>query len=124
LIGLFFFLAIPYYIFLGWRQARLDMRKALIAATLFVTIMFSAAVLANPFLFWASERAFALKTQTNLHDSLGGGFIIAYHNSPLLWLRVIEEWYGLLVFVLLSIVALIIGALKGERRLLNQLILV
>jgi hypothetical protein len=124
LIGLFFFLAIPYYIFLGWRQARIDMRKALISATLFVTIMFSAAVLANPFLFWASERTFALKTQTNLHDSLGGGFIIAYHNSPLLWLRVIEEWYGLLIFVLLSIVALIIGALKGERRLLNQLILV
>ena len=124
LIGLFFFLAIPYYIFLGWRQGRIDTRKGLIAATLFVTIMFSTAVLANPFLLWASERAFALKTQTNLQDSLRGGFIVAYHNSPLTWLAVIEKWYGLLIFVLLVLVALVIAALKGERRLLNQLILI
>ena len=123
LIGLFFFLAIPYYIFLGWRQGRVDFRKALIVATLFVTIMFSTFVLANPFLFWASERTFALKTQTNLHDSLGGGFIVAYHNSPWLWLQVIEKWYGLLIFVLLALVALVIAAIKGEKRLLNQLIL-
>ncbi len=122
LIGLFFFLAIPYYIFLGWRQKRLDMRKALIVAASFVTIMFSVFVLANPFLYWASERAFALKTQTDLHESMQGGFIVAYRNSPLLWLQVIEKWYGLLIFVLLSAVALIVGALKGERKLLNQLI--
>ncbi len=122
LIGLFFFLAIPYYIFLGWRQKRLDTRKALIVAVSFVTIMFSVFVLANPFLFWASERAFALKTQTDLHESMQGGFIVAYRNSPLLWLQVIEKWYGLLIFVLLSAVALIVGALKGERKLLNQLI--
>lgn len=122
LIGLFFFLAIPYYIFLGWRQERLDTRKALIVAASFVTIMFSVFVLANPFLYWASERAFALKTQTDLHDAMGGGFIVAYNNSPLLWLQVIEKWYGLLIFVLFSAVALIIGALKGERKLLNQLI--
>ena len=122
LIGLFFFLAIPYYIFLGWRQKRLDTRKALIVAASFVTIMFSVFVLANPFLYWASERAFALKTQTDLHESMQGGFIVAYRNSPLLWLQVIEKWYGLLIFVLLSAVALIVGALKGERKLLNQLI--
>jgi hypothetical protein len=123
LIGLFFFLAIPYYIFLGWRQGRIDTRKALITAALFVTIMFSTFVLANPFLYWESERAFALKTQSDLHEAMQGGFIVAYRNSPLLWLQVIEKWYGLLIFVLLSVVALIIGALKGEKRLLNQLIL-
>lgn len=124
LIGLFFFLAIPYYIFLGWYQGRIDTRKALITATLFVTIMFSTAVLANPFLLWASERAFALKTQTNLQDSIRGGFIVAYHNSPFSWLSVIENWYGLLIFVLLALIALFIAAFKGERRLLNQLIVI
>jgi hypothetical protein len=123
LIGLFFFLAIPYYIFLGWRQGRIDTRKALITATLFVTIMFSTFVLTNPFLYWESERAFALKTQSDLHEAMQGGFIVAYRNSPLLWLQVIEKWYGLLIFVLLSAVALVIGARKGEKRLLNQLIL-
>lgn len=124
LIGLFFFLAIPYYIFLGWRQNRIDTRKALIAATLFVTIMFSSAVLANPFLLWASERAFALKTQTDLQDSIRSGFIVTYQNSPFSWLPVIEKWYGLLVFVLFALVALVIAAIKGEKPVLNQLILI
>ncbi|MBL8101273.1 MAG: hypothetical protein JNM02_01965 [Anaerolineales bacterium] len=123
LIGLFFFLAIPYYIFLGWRQGRIDTRKALTVAASFVTIMFATFVLANPFLFWASERKFAWKTQSDLHEAMDSGFIVAYNNSPLLWLQVIEKWYGLLIFVLFAIVALIIAAFKGERQRHNQLIM-
>lgn len=123
LIGLFFFLAIPYYIFLGWRQGRIDTRKAFTVAALFVSIMFSTFVLANPFLFWESEREFALKTQTNLQESLGNGFIVAYFNSPFSWLQVIKTWYGPLIFVLLSLVAVVINAVKGERPVLNRLIL-
>ncbi|MBK8781331.1 MAG: hypothetical protein IPO22_05915 [Anaerolineales bacterium] len=123
LIGLFFFLAIPYYIFLGWRQGRIDARKAVTVAAFFVGIMVTTFVLTNPFLFWASERKFAWKTQTDLHNAMDSGFIVAYLNSPLLWLQVIKKWYGVLAFVLLSIVAVIIAAFKGEKRLLNQLIM-
>ena len=36
LIGLFFFLAIPVYIFLGWRQGRIDIRRAVQVAAVFV----------------------------------------------------------------------------------------
>lgn len=122
LIGLFFFLAIPYYLFLGWRQGRIDTRKGLIAATAFVGIMAATFVLANPFLYWASEREFAWKTQSDLHDAMSSGFIVAYNNSPLLWLQVIQKWYGLLIFVLFSIVTLIIATFKGERQRHNQLI--
>lgn len=123
LIGLFFFLAIPFYIFLGWRQGRIDLRKALIVATSFVVIMFLTFVLANPFFFWESEREFALKTQTRLQDSIKSGFIVTYYNSPLAWLRVFKDWYGLQIFILFALVSTVIGAFKGERRLLNQLIL-
>ncbi len=123
LIGLFFFLAIPYYIFLGWHRARIDLRKALISATFFVIIMLSTFVLANPFLYWASERVFAFKTQANLHEAMGSGFIVTYNNGPLLWLQVFEKWYGLLIFILFALASALIGAFKGERRLLNQLIL-
>ncbi|MBE0672913.1 MAG: hypothetical protein IH588_20230 [Anaerolineales bacterium] len=123
LIGLFFFLAIPYYIFLGWRQGRIDTRKALTVAASFVAIMFATFVLANPFLFWASERKFAWKTQSDLHEAMDSGFIVAYNNSPLLWLQVIEKWYGLLLFVLFAIVAVVIAAFKGERQRHNQLIM-
>lgn len=122
LIGLFFFLAIPYYIFLGWRQKRIDTRRALVVAAAFVTIMFATFVLANPFLFWASEREFAWKTQSDLHEAMDSGFIVAYNNSPLLWLQVIEKWYGLLYFVLFAIVAMFIAAFKGESQRHNQLI--
>ena len=122
LVGLFFFLAIPYYLFLGGRQGRIDARKALIAAASFVTIMFATFVLANPFLYWASEREFAWKTQADLHEAMDSGFIVAYQNSPLLWLQVIEKWYGLLIFILFAIVALVIATFKGERQRHNQLI--
>jgi hypothetical protein len=123
LIGLFFFLAIPYYIFLGWRQGRIDLRKALIVAISFVAIMFSTFVLSNPFLYWASERAFAWKTQSDLHDAMGSGFIVTYNNGPALWLAVFQKWYGTLPFILFALIAAVIGAFKGERKLLNQLIL-
>ncbi len=122
LIGLFFFLAIPYYLFLGWRQGRIDTRKALTSASAFVAIMFATFVLANPFLFWASEREFAWKTQSDLHEAMDSGFIVAYNNSPLLWLQVIEKWYGLLIFVLFAIVTVVIAASKGENKRHNQLI--
>ena len=122
LIGLFFFLAIPYYIFLGWHKGRIDLRKAVIAAILFVSIMFSVFVLANPFLFWALERHLRL-TQSNLHDAMGSGFIVSYSDDPLIWLRVFQTWYGLPIFILFAFISTVIGAFKGERRLLNQLIL-
>jgi hypothetical protein len=123
LIGLFFFLAVPYYIFLGWQKGRINLRKTVIVAILFVTIMFSVFVIANPFLFWASERVFAFKTQSNLHDSMSSGFIVTYNNSPLLWLEVFKKWYGLPIFILFALISTVIGAFRGERRLLNQLIL-
>lgn len=123
LIGLFFFLAIPYYLFLGWRQGRIDTRRAFIGATFFVVIMTSTFVLANPFLYWASEREFAWKTQSDLHEAMDSGFIVAYQNSPLLWLTVIQKWYGTLIFVLFSIITLVIAAFKGERQRHNQLIM-
>lgn len=124
LIGLFFFLAIPYYIYMGWQQKRISVHKALAMAALFVTLMFAVAIASNPFLLWESERVFALKTQTNLQASLRGGFIVAYNNSPLAWLRVFETWYGQLVFILFALISVIIAAFRGEKRLLNQLILI
>lgn len=123
LVGLFFFLAIPYYIFLGWRKKRLNTRMAFVVAVQFVAIMAGTFVLANPFLFWASERKFAWKTQLNLHSSLGGGFIVEYNSGLLDWYNVAVKEFGIPAFLLLSVVSLIIGAIKGERRLLNQLII-
>jgi hypothetical protein len=80
-------------------------------------------VFTNPFLFWASERKLALRTQINLHRHIAGGFTILYHNSPLVWFSVVAENYSTLPFLALTFVAAIIASIKSERRLLNGLIL-
>jgi len=122
-VGLFFFLAIPLYIFLGWRKRNIDLRRAALAAVSFVAIMAAVFVFTNPFLFWESQRNFALQTQVKLHQHIASGFTILYHNSPLDWFNVVTEEYSTLPFLFLAFLAAIIGAIKGERRLLNLLIL-
>jgi len=122
-IGLFFFLAIPLYIFLGWRRKGIDTRRAIFVAVGFVAILVAVFVLTNPFLYWASERRLALRTQIALHQHIAAGFTVLYHNSPLAWFNVVAEEYSTLPFLLLAFVAAIIGSIKGERRLLNGLIL-
>jgi hypothetical protein len=122
-VGLFFFLAIPLYIFLGWRRKSIDTRRAVGLAAVFVAIMVAVFVFTNPFLFWASERKLALRTQINLHRHIAGGFTILYHNSPLVWFSVVAENYSTLPFLALTFVAAIIASIKSERRLLNGLIL-
>ena len=122
-IGLFFFLAIPLYIYLGWMRNSIDTRQSILVAVSFVVIMIAVFVLTNPFLFWASERKFALQTQLKLHQHIASGFTVLYQNSMLDWLQVVKEEYSTLPFLLLAFVAAIIGSFQGERRLLNRLIL-
>jgi hypothetical protein len=122
LIGLFFFLAIPYYLYVGWKQNKIDLRKMIFLAASFVIIMFGMFVITNPFLYWESEREFAWKTQERLQESLRGGFIVAYDNDPFRWLPVFETWYGILIFVALAVISMFIGIFHGERKMLNRLI--
>jgi len=68
------FLAIPLYIFLGWRRKSIDTRRAVGLAAAFVAIMVAVFVFTNPFLFWASERKLALRTQITLHKHIAAGF--------------------------------------------------
>ena len=122
-VGLFFFLAVPLYIFLGWRRKSIDTRRAVGLAAAFVAIMVAVFVFTNPFLFWASERKLALRTQITLHKHIAAGFTVLYHNSPLTWFSVVAENYSTLPFLALAFVAAIIASIKSERRLLNGLIL-
>lgn len=122
LIGLFFFLAIPYYLYTGWKQNKIDTRRMLMLATSFVVIMFGTFIITNPFLYWESEREFAWKTQTKLQESLRSGFIVAYFNNPLSLLPVFQKWYGISIFLLFSIISMFIGAFRSERKMLHQLI--
>ena len=122
LIGLFFFLTIPAYLLLSWHQKRINVRRGLFAALVFVAVMTATFALSNPFLYWASARQQALTIQLNQSKSMSSGFVIAYHNQPLSWIPVITGQYGSLAFVLLSLVALLLAVLAKPKRLLNLLI--
>ena len=122
LVGLFFFLTIPAYLFLSWHQKRINTRKAILAALLFVVIMAATFALSNPFLYWASERQQALTIQINQSKAMSAGFVVAYHNQPLSWIPVITQQYGSLAFVLLSLIALLLAVMAKPKRLLNLLI--
>jgi hypothetical protein len=123
LIGLFFFLAIPFYILWGLKTGRIYARKALVSAFYFVTIMAVVFVLSNPFLLIPEERAFAFGVQKRQAQAMAFGWQVAYEKGPLAWLPVIQEYYGALIFNLFTIFTLVLGALRGQRKLLNVLIL-
>ncbi len=98
------------------------MRKAILAALLFVVIMAATFVLTNPFLYWAAERQQALNIQIRQSKAMSAGFVVAYHNQPLGWIPVIIQQYGSLAFVLLSLIALLLAVMAKPKRLLNLLI--
>lgn len=124
LIGLFFFLAIPTYIFIGWRQGRMDAKSAIKASVGFVAVMVTVFVLSSPFLFYESERIAAFKIQARQADAMSAGFVLAYAKGPATWVPLITEYYAQPLFLVLTFISLGLGIANKEKRLLNLLILV
>lgn len=123
LIGLFFFLAIPLYIFIGWRQKRLTLGRAALCAALFVTIMFVTFVASNPFLLNPAQRERAIRIQTKQAEAMSQGWSVLYSKGPLAWLPLIQTMYGSLAFVALAFGVAVLNLWKGQRRVLHALIL-
>ncbi|MCJ7434139.1 MAG: phospholipid carrier-dependent glycosyltransferase [Anaerolineales bacterium] len=122
LIGLFFFLAIPTYIALGWRQGRINFTNALRLSVAFVALMAVTFIVSNPFLLFASEREAAFKIQSRQSESMSDGFVLSYAKGPATWIPLITENYAQPLFLLIGFVALGIGVAQKETRLLSLLI--
>ncbi len=122
LIGLFFFITIPTYIFLGWQQQRINLGKAIRVSIQFVALMVITFVISNPFLFFASEREAAFKIQIRQSEAMSAGFVLSYAKGPAAWLPLITKNYAQPLFILLSFVALGVGVARKETRLLSLLI--
>jgi hypothetical protein len=122
LIGLFFFLAIPTYIVLGWNQGRINFTNAIKFSVTFVALMAFTFVMSNPFLLFASEREAAFKIQARQSESMSDGFVLSYAKGPATWIPLITENYAQPLFLLVGFVALGIGIARKETRLLSLLI--
>jgi hypothetical protein len=122
LIGLFFFLTIPTYIFLGWHQGRVNFTNVIRLSVAFVALMAVMFVVSNPFLLFASEREAAFKIQSRQSESMSNGFVLSYAKGPATWMPLIAENYAQPLFLLIGFAALGIGIAKKETRLLSLLI--
>ncbi len=123
LIGLFFFLAIPIYIAWGLISRKINLRRAVIAAVVFVALMVLTVVLSNPLLLHPEGRARILATQQRQQVAMSFGWAVAYAKGPASWFEIIVEYYGQWFFIALAFVAAFLGALRSSRRLLFTLIL-
>mgnify|MGYP000344963469 CR=1 FL=1 len=124
LIGLFFFLAIPTYIAWGFFSRRINLRRAMTAAVVFVAVMVLTVVLTNPLLLHPEGRARIIATQQRQQAAMSFGWAVAYAKGPASWLGIITEYYGRWFFIALAFIAAALGALRSSRRLLYTLILV
>ncbi|MBM3125007.1 MAG: hypothetical protein FJZ87_08005, partial [Chloroflexi bacterium] len=123
LIGLFFFLAIPGYLFFGWRMSRLAIGRIGILAAQFLALMTLTFLISNPFLVFESERQAALKIQSSQSDATASGFVFTGDSSPSTWLPVLEANYVEIPILALSLIAAVLGIADRQTRLHILLIL-
>jgi hypothetical protein len=121
-IGLFFVLTIPTYLLVGILSKKLTWRDAFFKGLVFVGIMAAAIVISNPFLLLAGQRETMINTLSRQASSQTEGWTLAYAKGPASWLHIIEELYGRLLFVALSLFALGLGIWRSPNRIRHLLI--
>jgi hypothetical protein len=122
-IGLFFFLTIPLYILWGWRIKKINLKQAFLAGLGFVAILVIGIVITNPQLLFPTPRRgyiFTLKTQSLFVSS---GFEVFYPKGLSAAAPDLTKYFGSFVFLVIALLAPVIGIIKDRRRLLHFLIL-
>jgi hypothetical protein len=121
-IGLFFVLTIPTYLLIGILSKKLTWPAAVKHGLIFVGIMAATIVIANPFLLLAGQRESMINTLSRQASSQTEGWTLAYAKGPASWQHIIEELYGRLLFVALSLIALGLGIWRSPNRIRHLLI--
>ncbi len=121
-IGLFFFLAIPTYLLVGVISKRLTWRTMMQRALLFVGVMLAAIIISNPYLLLSSQAARMIRMMGNQSAAMSVGWTLSYAKGPASWFPIIEDLYGQLIFIALSLLALGLGIWKSENRVRHLLI--
>jgi hypothetical protein len=115
-IGLFFFLAIPTYLYLGILNHKLTWRTALQRGVFFVTLMVATVIVVNPFILLRSQFNDMIETLSRQSQFQNKGWVLNYAVGPASWLPIIKRLYGQIIFIILSLIALGFGILKGTNR--------
>ena len=125
-LGLFFVLAVPFYLLWGGYRKVINWKRILLLGAGFVIVMVAAVVVSNPLLLLPMERAEIIATQKLQFQQTSSGLIVANPEPLIAWgyfpddLRIhYGEWF----FILFALIMLGIGIRKPSQRLLNTLIL-
>ena len=122
-LGFFFFLTIPLYLFLGYREKAFLFRRLLFSAVVFVAIMVATIILSNPYLLIPSEFNQMIQIMTRQSSAMSNGWTLNYEKGVLSWLPILTHLYGSLPF-LLVVLGLLAGMVASQRsRLMGLLIL-
>ena len=124
-IGVFFFLSIPFYLLVGLYQRKIDLKRAARAAVLFVVLMAVVVLVTNPLLLVPQTRASIIAVHRAHSDEFYKGWDTGdqYRLGFLAWIPVLTAWYGQGAFLIFGVVSLLAGCLWGQRKLLHWLIL-
>ncbi len=114
-LGLFFFLAIPTYLLIGILREKISWKTAFIRGAAFVAIMAATIVIVNPFMLLRVEFNDMVKTLTRQSRSMSEGWTLTYEKGPASWMPIINELYGSIFFIMLSLIAVGLGIWRGKN---------
>ena len=124
--GLYFFLAIPIYLVWGLVTHRINWKRTILFAGLFVAVMAAALMASNPLLLLPQERSEIIATQTLQFHQITYGMLLRDTQPLFNWNNfpdVFRTFYGELLFILLALGGLVIGLVYSKRRWLEVLFL-
>ena len=122
-VGLFFFITISSYILWGFFTKRIDLKKALLVALLFVVIMALAVLASNPILIYESVRESYARCFEVQQRAIKLGYEILYERGLGITNRLSKIYYAHSIVLLLAVFGLIWGIVRNRNRLLNVIIL-
>lgn len=127
LLGVFFFLTIPFYLLVGVLHKRLTWPRAALAGVGFVAVMAAVVVFSNPFLFSHDQRARMVQIQEEKSAELRQGYThddpMYYSKGPQWWASTLEKWYAAPLLLAFFSASLAAACLWSQHTLLNRLIL-
>jgi 4-amino-4-deoxy-L-arabinose transferase-like glycosyltransferase len=127
LVGFFFVFLLAGYVLAAWLTHRATFKQAALRSLGFVLVMGLVVLLANPFLFYATQREKMLRIQAQKSQELSVGYShdepAYYQKGPRWWQPTVEKWYGPTPFLLLLLGLVITGCFWGESQPANRLIL-
>ncbi len=121
--GMFFFLTIPTYVIWAVIVKKINVRKAIFSAFLFVTFMVSGILISNPILVYSNVRLEYLKIFQWQSNVISAGYEVYYDRGISHILAMINQYYGNIGFYIILLLGTIWGIVKDKRRLINVLIL-